>query len=122
MPKVTKKKRINDEKARLSAYFEEVSPEKQGVTAGLIERAAYMRVELEDMEVDLQENGFTELFQQGNQDPYERLRPIANAYNSMNGNYQKIIRQLTALLPHDLNLGGGDGGDGFDNFIRSRQD
>ena len=32
---------------------------------GLIQRAAYLRITLEDFEVDLDENGFVEMFRQG---------------------------------------------------------
>ena len=49
---------------------------------------------------DLDSNGFTEKFQQGEkQDPYDRKRPVADLYNTMNTGYQKIIKQMTDLLP-----------------------
>lgn len=45
---------------------------------GIIRWAAFMRVTLEDMEKDLDENGFTELFSQSEKlEPYERERPLA---------------------------------------------
>ena len=66
----------------------------------LISRASFMKVSLEDLEQDLKENGWTEMFQQGEkQAPYERQRPTATTYTSLNTNYQKIIKQLTDLLP-----------------------
>lgn len=34
--------------------------------------------------------------------PYERERPIAKLFNSRDGAYQKIIQQLTRLLPEDV--------------------
>lgn len=117
----TKEQRIKQEKTRLNRQFRDIDRQKKEVAAGLIERAAFMRVELEDMERDIAEHGFVELFSQGDQEPYERLRPMANAYNSMNGNYQKIIRQLTALLPKDTSSPQKDG-DGFDDFVCARED
>ena len=73
---------------------------------------------LEDFEDDLDRNGFTEQFQQGErQVPYDRKRPAADLYNTMNTGYQKIIKQLTDLLPDDkkgsddlLDFLGGDRG------------
>lgn len=68
---------------------------------GIIKRAAYLRVTLEDFEKDLDENGYTEPFRQGNQDPYDRKRPVADMYTSMNALYQKATKQLTDLLPKE---------------------
>lgn len=117
----TKEQRTKQEKTRLNRQFGRIDRKKKAVAAGLIERAAFMRVELEDMELDIAEHGFVEMFSQGDQEPYERLRPMANAYNSMNGNYQKIIRQLTALLPKET-ANPREDGDGFEEFITVRED
>ena len=78
-----------------------------------------MRVSLDDMEEDLNVYGFTEMFQQGGQEPYERERPVAKQYNSMNTSYQKIIKQLTDLLPKQVEQ---QKDDGFDSFVSERAD
>lgn len=114
-------RKIKNEIKRLSCNFKNIDEEKRKVVSPLIERAAFMRVSLEMLEDDLQKNGFTEPFSQGNQEPYDRKRPVAEIYNSMNVSYQKIIKQLTDLLPKD------DGikktkDDGFDDFVNSRED
>ena len=55
-----------------------------------------MRVTLEDMEQDLDQNGYVEMFTQSERtDPYERERPVARLYNTMNKNYQSIMKQLS---------------------------
>jgi hypothetical protein len=61
------------------------------------------------------ENGCTEMFTQSlNTPPYERERPVARLYNTMNGNYQKIIKQLSELVPKpDPKVED----DGFDDFL-----
>ena len=121
MAKKTKVNRIKAEKKRLEDNYADLSPAKKAVAQGLIERAAFMRVELEDLEADLAENGWVEKFSQGNQDPYDRARPQGQTYNAMNGNYQKIIKQLDALLPkEELKLG--DESDDFDGFVGGRDD
>lgn len=94
------KRAIRREEKRLQEIFSEIDEKKKKTVAGLIERAAFMRVNLQEMEKDLDANGFTEYFQQSEkQDPYERERPIARTYSTMNGSYQKIMKQLTDLLP-----------------------
>ena len=78
-----------------------------------------MRVTLEDMEQDLDDNGFVEMFSQSEKtDPYERERPVARLYNTMNKNYQSIIKQLSDLVPKpDIKQ---EKDDGFENFINYR--
>lgn len=97
-----KDKRIKNEITRLNRLFKNIDDNKKNTVVGLIQRAAYLRITLEDFEVDLDEKGFVEWFKQGkDQDPYERKRPVADLYNTMNTSYQKAIKQLTDLLPKD---------------------
>ena len=100
MREKTKDERIKAEERRLTKIYGDLKSEKKMKAAqGLIRRAAYMRVMLEESESDIVENGLTEKFSQGDQEPYDRKRPIADLYSAMNTSYQKIIKQLTDLLP-----------------------
>ena len=111
----TRDQRIAAERRRLSAIFAEIEVKRKNTVGGLIERAAFMRVSCEDLEAYLNEHGFTELFQQGDkQAPYMRERPEAKVYATMNSNYQKIIKQLTDLLPREE--AEKKGGDAFESF------
>lgn len=114
-----KETRTNSEKNRLARFYSDIPKDKKGITEGLIARAAFMRVTLEDMEADLDENGFVELFTQSEKtDPYERERPVARLYNTMNKNYQSIIKQLSELIPKTDEHKEQD--DGFDDFAEAR--
>ena len=96
----SKEERIRSEKNRLVRIYKDISKENKSIIDGLINRAAFMRVTLEDMETDLDEKGFVEPFSQSERmDPYDRERPVARLYNTMNKNYQSIIKQLSDLLP-----------------------
>lgn len=100
MAKLSKEKRINAEIDRLMSIYEDLSEIELSSIDGLIRRAAYMRVTLEDYEKDLDDNGYIEMFTQSEKTPpYERERPVARLYNSMNRNYQTIMRQLVDALP-----------------------
>lgn len=121
MAKKTKKNRVKDEKTRLEKLYADLPEDKKQLAAGLIERASFMRVELEDLEEFLAENGWTELFSQGNQEPYDRARPQGQTYNTMNANYQKIIKQLDALLPK-TEAPKPNENDGFEDFVYGRDD
>lgn len=117
----TKKTRVTAEKRRLDKLYKDLPDNKKKLAAGLVERAAFMRVELEDLEAFLAENGWTELFSQGNQEPYDRARPQGQTYHTMSANYQKTIKQLDAMLPKDT-APKTDADDGFDNFVYGRDD
>ena len=111
--------RIKTEKNRLVKIYKDVSKENKSIIEGLINRAAFMRITLEDMEQDLDTNGFVEFFTQSEKtEPYERERPVARLYNTMNKNYQSIIKQLSDLIPKQEVK---EESDGFDEFVAVRK-
>lgn len=115
MQEMSFEKAVKKEKKRLEGIYSELEEKKKASAAGLIEEAAFMRVSLQILKDDLRVNGFTEFFSQSDkQDPYERERPQAKIYATMNGNYQKIIKQLSDLLPKDVPKP--KVGDDFDEF------
>ncbi len=118
---LSRDERILKEERRLMKIYKNIDTDKKGIIDGLIQRAAYMRITLEDWEKDIMKNGCIEMFTQSEKtDPYERERPVARLYNTMNKNYQSIIKQLTDLMPKEVKVVEED--DGFNEFISSRQD
>jgi len=118
---MTKAERVKKEEARLLKIYDDIEPKRKATALGLIQRTAHMRITLEDLAADLDEKGYVDWFSQGDQEPYERRRPTADVYNSMNTAYQKAIKQLTDLLPKE-NAKAKESGDGFDDFINDRLD
>lgn len=110
---------IKKEEKRLKRIYKDIEKGKKSTIEGLIQRAAFMRVSLAELEEDLNLYGFTEKFSQGNQEPYDRKRPNADLYNSMNTSYQKIIKQLTDLLPKIAKTAETDV---FEEFVFSRNE
>lgn len=115
-----RKRKIENEEKRLSTQFKEIDAKKRAVVRGLLPRAAFMRIHLCELEADLNIYGWTEWFSQGEQEPYKRNRPEADQYHKLNANYQKIIKQLTDLLPKDEAKPSTD--DGFADFVSGRED
>ena len=114
-----KDERIRREKARLTKMYADVPPRSKGIVDGLIQRAAYMRVTLEVYEADLDAGGYVEMFSQSDKiKPYERERPVARLYNTLNKNYQSIMKQLSDLLPKETKPQEED--DGFESFVGGR--
>lgn len=117
--KIEKEKLILAEERRLRRIFSKIEKKKKATIDGLIQRAAFMRISLDELEQDINICGLTELFQQGDQEPYKRKRPEADLYNTMNTGYQKIIKQLTDLLPKEE---AAKVDDGFNNFANGREE
>lgn len=100
MPKLSKEERIKREISRLLEIFSDLDTNTMSLIEGLIKRAAYMRVTLEDYEADMDANGSVELFSQSAQaSPYERERPVSKLHNNMSKNYQSIMTRLLDALP-----------------------
>ena len=91
-----------------------VTPEMQSEILDLIDEE--MDGVLED---DINENGYTEKFQQGNQEPYDRKRPNAETYKSFYDSYLKTVKQLTDMLPKAEPK---PETDEFDEFISGRSE
>ena len=121
MAKKSKASRIKAERKRLDSLYAAMDPNRKALAEGLLENAAFMRIELQDLAEELQEKGWTELFSQGKQEPYLRARPQGQMYNSTNGNYQKIIKQLDAMLPREEQKPKEEN-DGFDAFVSGRDE
>lgn len=118
--KIVKHERIETEVKRLKGIYTKIDNRSKKLIEGLIQRAAYMRVTLEDYEKDLDKNGYVEWFSQSpDLDPYERERPVARLYNTMNKNYQSIMKQLGDMLPKKSTS---EKDDGFDKFVGGRDD
>ena len=99
---VTEKSEI----ARLTKNYKNLPPNKFAVAQGLIVQAARLRVRLNQLWEDIQENGETERFTQSEKtEPYERERPAARLFTSTDKNYQAIIKQLNELTPPSSNEG-----------------
>lgn len=115
----SKKTRIKQEKARLEGLFTDLPERERILAAGRIENAAFMRAELADLALDISENGWTEMFSQGNQAPYARSRPNGQTYATVMDKYNKTIAELRGMLPPDK-AALLDETDGFDEFVARR--
>jgi len=105
---------VKKEKNRLKRLFKGIPKNKLDTVEGLIIQASRLRVLLDEMWIDISENGDVEMFSQSEkQEPYERERPIAKLFNSRDLSYQRIMKQLTDLIPPEKD-GGGEFDDGSD--------
>lgn len=116
---LTKDERVKKEINRLRKLYKDLPQDSLHMVEGLIVEAADLRIRLEDIRKDLDENGYDEMFSQSpNQEPYERERPQARRYVALNKNYQSIMKQLGDYLPKQQTPKEQD--DGFDEFLSRR--
>ena len=111
---MAKKITESSEIRRLTEIYKELPPKMLALAQGLIVQAARIRVKLDVLNADIQENGMTELFQQSDKvEPYSRERPEAALFVKLDKNYQAIIRQLQDMVPTEQ-----PASDALDAFMR----
>lgn len=91
---------VQSEVDRLNKLFEGLPPKKLAIAEGLIVQAARLRVQLDILWADIEENGSVEDFTQSEKtEPYERERPCARLFTATDKNYQAIVYKLAEMLP-----------------------
>ena len=93
-----KEKNIKQEINRIKKLYKDLPKEKSKVLEGLINEVAFMKISLEELRDNLLANGFTEVFEQGEQ-RFNRERPEVKIYISLTQRYSNIMKQLIDILP-----------------------
>lgn len=91
--------RIRKEKKRLLEIFKDLEENKLKTCSALIDRAAFITVSLEDLEVELNENGWTEYYQNGESQSGMKKSAAADVHISLTKNLNVIIKQLLDMVP-----------------------
>ena len=94
-----------------------VDKSKKSLLAKLIENAAFMAVNLEDIRGIIQEEGAVGEKMNGNGFMVWSEHPAQKSYNTTVGAYSKIIKQLTDLLPENKDEATAKAGDALRKFI-----
>ena len=118
-PAIEREAKIKAENARLRRRYEVLPEDSMDILDGLIDRAAFLRVYIDEMEEDILLNGTTAPFTQSERlDPYDRERPVVRQHVQYINAYQKIIKQLDDKLPK---VEATEKDDGFDAFVSLRR-
>lgn len=90
-----KKRQIKREKKRLTQIFtkERCGEENSHFVESLIDRAAWLRVEIEHIEEDLRREGLMDFFVQGTQTMW-REHPLSKMHVQHSKSYRETIKQL----------------------------
>ena len=97
--KKKKENRIKDEKKRLKEIFAELEENKRNLVTPLIEKAAFMSIELDDLQEIIEQEGWTSEYKNGENQYGTKKSPEAETYIALSKNYAAVIKQLTELVP-----------------------
>ena len=95
----TKEQRIKSEKSRLKKIFKDLDENKKNLVTPLIEKAAFMSVELDDLQETIEQDGWTSEYKNGENQYGTKKSPEADTYIALSKNYAAVIKQLTDLVP-----------------------
>lgn len=97
------------ELTKLKKIVAALPADKERITEGLVADAAFMAEQLEILREHIQENGWSEEYQNGANQFGKKTSCEADAYIKIQKSYAAVIKQLTDLLPkQEENVAGSD--------------
>lgn len=96
--RVVKEKQIKQEVSRLKKICKDLGKERVKMVDGLISEAAFMKITLEETRKVINEEGTTEVFEQGKQ-KFIRKHPALEVYTTLVSRYSIVMKQIIDLLP-----------------------
>ena len=99
MAKPKRTTRVKREKERLCEIFKDLEPNKLNTCQALIDRAAFITISLEDLEEELNTYGWTEEYQNGENQFGVKKSAAADVHISLTKNLNAIVKQLLELVP-----------------------
>ena len=94
-----KEARIRKEVRRLNTVFKSLDENKKKVAKALIERAAYMTVELTDLEAQIAREGCQEVYQHGENQFGVKETTAVKTHLAMTKNLSTVLKMLGDLAP-----------------------
>jgi len=96
---MSKEERIAAERERLNALFADLDANQLQAAAGLIRSAAFLAVSLEDLEAEINANGYIDSYTNGASQAGEKISAAVQAYTALNAKYQSTIQKLLKIVP-----------------------
>ena len=99
MSEKTKQDRIKNELARLKKIYTELPKNKLAIVTPLLENAAFMKITLDDLQMNINKNGCSDEYKNGENQYGKKAAADLQAYNSLIKNYNTVSDRLEKLLP-----------------------
>ncbi len=113
-PQTMLKKRVK----QLTEIFQGVAADKMEVVMPTIQRLAKMEMYLVDLEQQIDEVGFVEVYQNGENQKGTKESTASRSYSTVVKNYNQLVRTLLALLPETEQQ---EASDGFEEFLQQHK-
>ena len=94
-----KEKRIEKELERLIGLFSVDDKNQFGATVILMQNAAFMKITLEDLQKQINEEGVTEQYQNGLNQHGIKQSAALQSYNALVKSYAGVMKTIQAMLP-----------------------
>lgn len=95
----TKEELIQKETRRLKKIFKDLEPNKLKIVDALIARAAFITVNLQELEEQLNRDGWVEEYCNGRNQNGLKKSAAAECHNLLTKNLSTIMKQLIDLVP-----------------------
>ena len=96
MSKISEEKK---EYKRLSKLYEDIPENKRELVDGLLVEAARLKVSLDELYLDIKENGRMQAYTNTRGDTLMKEREASRIHTALDRSYQTIIKQLNDNLP-----------------------
>ena len=117
---MTKVEIIESEKEKLNGIYSKLEIKTKKSISSLVDEAAFMAASLYELREIINEKGYTEEYQNGENQRGTKKCSEVEIYIQLSKNYMSIIKQLTDLLPKEVI--NNENNDGFDDFVNGRDD
>lgn len=97
--KQTKETRVKTATTRITKLYASLPSNQLSLYKSMIQNAAFIEVSLEDLQKQIDQEGFTESYQNGERQCGSKMSSAIQAYNATLKNYTTVMKQLVAALP-----------------------
>jgi len=99
LAELSKEKRIQAEYARMKKLFAALPENELNFCDPLLQNAAFMKATLEDLQLAINANGVTDVYQNGANQSGTKASADLQAYNSLAKVYNALMDKLSGKLP-----------------------
>ena len=96
---MNREERIYNEKIRLASLFWQLPREEFYGLIGLIDQASFLRVTLDELQIEIADSGTTDDYQNGNNQSGKKISASLQSYNQTAKLYERIITTLMKYIP-----------------------
>ena len=119
---VEKTKRINKELRRLKKLFGEIDENKKKLVQATMEDVAFLTVTMQDLRENINRDGTTVEYKNGENQYGTKQSPDAQLYLQMSQKQTQAMKILVDCMPKAVRVDPTNKKDDFDEFVSSRED